>query len=173
MGSIVKTLFGGTDTSSQEAQIQQNEQARRTIAAAQAQARQDAMSLFPAAAANRNLGFQSALDVFGQTIPGQLDVFQQGNVGAQQAILAGLPQAQNAILGLPVDFGAFQPQRLDVNTQFAQQQLPQFQQPQLAPAGQPPGGIPQFGGGFGGGGVPQGQQLPGGINIQQLLAGRG
>lgn len=156
MSSVVKTLFGGTDTSSQEEQLRANEASRTDILNAVNQARQDATSLFPTAAENRNLGFQSALDVFGQTIPGQVDAFQQGNVGAQQAILAGLPQVQNAIFGLPTDLTGLQPQQLDINTQFAQQQLPQFQQAQFAPAVQP-----------------QGQGLPGGLNLSQLLGGQG
>jgi len=151
VGSVVGKLFGGTDTSSQQAQISANREARQFIESQAGQARADAQSLFPVAQQNRNLGFQSALDVFGQTIPGQIDAFQQGNVGAQASLLAGLPQFQNAIFGLPTNLSGLQPQRLDVNTQFAQQQLPQFQQPQPAPAIQPQAGF----------------------NLSQFLAGRG
>ena len=159
MSSVVGSLFGGSSSEGLKAQRKANEASRTDVLNAVAQARQDATSLFPTAATNRNLGFQSALDVLGQTIPGQIDVFQQGNVGAQQALLAGLPQVQNAIFGLPTDLSGLQPQRLDVNTDFAQQQLPDFINPVGGLSGQPtganglPGGL-DFGalpGGLGGG----------------------
>ena len=67
------------------------------------QGRQDVLAAFPKAQEARRQGFQGALDVFGQSIPQQLQAFQGGNVGAQQALLGGLPQQQNAILGLPTD----------------------------------------------------------------------
>jgi hypothetical protein len=88
--------------------------------------REDALPLFASAEQNRNLGFQAALDAFAQTVPQQFSAFQQGNVGAQNALLAGLPQFQNAILGGQVDLSALQPQAIQYDTSFAQQQLPQF-----------------------------------------------
>lgn len=139
MGSVVKKLFGGTDTSAQQGTIEQNEATRRFIEQQGRLARSDVLSLFPGADINRNLGFQGALDVFGQTIPQQFGALQQGNVGAQEAILAGLPQFQNAILGLPTDLSGLQPQTINIDTGFAQQQLPGFTptdqliQPQPAP----------------------------------------
>jgi hypothetical protein len=45
---------------------------------------------------------------------------QQGNVGAQQALLSGLPQMNNAILGRQVDYNAMQPQQFDYNMDFSQ-----------------------------------------------------
>jgi hypothetical protein len=158
MSSVVDTLFGGTDKSAQRAQTQANQRAVDLIAERSAEARGDVLNLFPASDTNRNLGFQAALDVLGETIPQQFSAFQQGNVGAQGALLAGLPQFQNAILGLPTDFSGFQPQTIDFNTGFAQQQLPEFisSTTALAPeevanplAGRPPGrpGGFRFGGG--------------------------
>ena len=89
------------------------------------QARSDAIPLFQDAQQNQLAGFGGALDIFNQSIPQQQQVFQQGNVGAQQALLAGMPQFQNAILGNQVDFSAFQPQTLDL-PQFQPAELPQF-----------------------------------------------
>jgi hypothetical protein len=40
--------------------------------------------------------------------PQQIDMTARGNIGAQDTLLAGLPQIQNAILGMPVDMGALQ-----------------------------------------------------------------
>lgn len=109
-----------------KAQSRQNEQERALKQKFAEEARADVKALFPVADLNRNLGFQSALDVFGQSVPQQFSAFQEGNVGAQQALLAGLPQIQNAILGLPMDLSGFQPQSVGFNTDFAQQQLPDF-----------------------------------------------
>jgi hypothetical protein len=126
MSKVTSTLFGGTDDSAQKAQTRANSAATELIAEQAKIARGDVMNLFPASDENRNMGFQAALDVMGQTIPQQFSAFQQGNVGGQQALLAGLPQMQNALLGLPVDYSALQPQAVNYNTDFAQQQLPDF-----------------------------------------------
>lgn len=126
MSSVIDTLFGGTDKSQLKSQKRANELSQQFIRDMQAQSRSDVMGLAPGAQQNLNMGMQAGLDVYGQTIPQMFDVFQQGNVGAQNALLAGMPQFQNAILGLPVDYNAFQPQALNYNTDFAQQQLPDF-----------------------------------------------
>ncbi|MCK5609380.1 hypothetical protein KAR91_46335 [Candidatus Pacearchaeota archaeon] len=94
---------------------------------AAAQARNDAIPLFQSAQQNALQGFQGALDIFGQTVPQQLQAFQGGNVGAQQALLAGLPQQQAAILGGQLDPNALQAQTLQLpDFSTFQQQLPQF-----------------------------------------------
>lgn len=126
MGKLVKTVFGGKDTSAQKGQIAANKEAQAYIRDMHGQARGDARALGSAQEANQNMGFQSALDVYGQTIPQQFSTFQQGNMGAQGALLAGMPQFQNAILGMPVDYSQFQPTQINYNTDFAQQQLPEF-----------------------------------------------
>jgi hypothetical protein len=124
--SVVKTVFGGTDDSAQKAQKKANTSAQQLIEQKGVEARGDALSLSPASDENRNLGLQAALDVLGQSIPQQLSTFQQGNVGAQQALLSGLPQQQNAILGLPADLSGLQPQAVQFDPGFLQQQLPNF-----------------------------------------------
>ena len=79
-----------------------------------------------------------SLDVLGQAFPQQQQAFQQGNVGAQQQLLAGLPQIQNAILGRTVDTSGFAPTTIGLNTGFTQQTLPTFQGSAAAlQAGQP------------------------------------
>lgn len=72
------------------------------------EARADINRLFPQAQQSAQQGFQNAVDVFGQTMPQQANQFQGGNVAAQNQLLAGLPQMQNAILGGPVDYSQFQ-----------------------------------------------------------------
>jgi len=93
------------------------------------EARAESKTLFAGAQQNAGLGFQGALDVFGQSLPQQVNAFQQGNVGAQQQILAGLPQIQNAILGGNVDLSALQPTNIQTDLGFFNQQLPEFTNP--------------------------------------------
>ena len=123
---------GKTDSSAQVAQIQANKDTLALIKEQTGVARGDVQKLFGSAQDNLLTGAQSGLDVFGQTIPQQFSTFQQGNVGAQQQLISGLPQVNNALLGLPTDLSSFQPQQINVDTSFAQQQLPQFTTPQQA-----------------------------------------
>ena len=71
------------------------------------------------------MGFQGALDIFGQSVPEQARLFGGGNVAAQQQLITGLPQIQRALLGQQVDFSQFQPVQLTPNLAFTQQTLPQ------------------------------------------------
>ena len=114
-------------------------------------AREGIFKLFPAAQQDLRGGFQGALDIFGQSLPAQTNVFQQGNVAAQQQLLAGLPQFQNAIFGNQVDFGALQPTQIQTpDLGFFQQQLPQFVDPftasQNTQTDNPAFQVPQTGG---------------------------
>jgi hypothetical protein len=100
------------------------ERASQQLNQSTAQAREDLFKLFPAAQQNTQQGYQGALDVFKQTLPQQAGVFQAGNVAAQNQLLAGMPQFQNAILGAPVDYSQFQATQLQQpNMNFANQQL--------------------------------------------------
>lgn len=95
------------------------------------EARRDINTIYPEAQRTAQQGFQGALDVFGQSLPAQTSTFQSGNIGAQQAILAGLPQIQNALFGNQVDYSQMQPfevQQPDLG--FFNQTLPQIAQRQ-------------------------------------------
>lgn len=99
------------------------------------EARGDLFKLFPAAQETARQGFQGGLDVFGQSLPAQTDVFTQGNIGAQQAITQGLQQQQNALFGNQVDLSQLQPfQVKQPDLSFFQQQLPDA----IDPFAQPP-----------------------------------
>ena len=117
-------ILGGTDDSAQQAQMAANRESTALIADMAEQARGDVVPLFGQASENLYAGNQAALDLFGQTIPQQFDAMQTGNVGAQQQVADALPQMQNALMGLPVDYSAMQPQRLNFDTGYAQQSLP-------------------------------------------------
>jgi hypothetical protein len=118
------------------AQEQAGDKASRQLKDATNQARGDLSKLFPASQQNSQQGYQGALDVFKQALPQQANTFQSGNVAAQNQLLAGLPQFQNAILGAPVDYSQFQATQLQQPSfDFANQQL-QFTDPYAKPAQQ-------------------------------------
>ena len=126
--SIIKdTFFGGAEKDAARAQERASREAQDIIREQTSAARNDVLSFFPRSEGNILSGFQSALDLFGQSLPAQTQAFQQGNIGAQQQLIAGLPQIQNALFGQPVDFGAFQPTQVQADTSFFQQQLPEFE----------------------------------------------
>ena len=133
------------------------------------QAKQDLFNLFPAAQQNATQGYQGALDVFKQTAPQQAGMFQQGNVAAQNQLLAGMPQYQNAILGAPVDYSKFQTTQLQQpNFDYLNQQL-SYLDP-YAPTPQPEA-LPVIGGN-------QSAQVPtkqnvGALDYSRLLGGSG
>ncbi len=171
-------IFGGTDNSAQKAQIQANQRSQEYIERMAALGRGDANALYSQGDYARNTGIDAAMGLMGRSMPTQMGMFQDGNVSAQMQLLAGMPQYQNAILGMPVDNSAFQPTRLAMPDASAyQQRLPDFGNMTPPPPGQPwgtppaPQGAPQA--------MPQGMQQPqndyGMINqnaLAMLLGGR-
>ena len=84
------------------------EQGQQILAEDKAQARDDIMRLFPQAQQAQTRGFTEARQMLGGLLPEQQRLFQDGNVAAQNTMLAGLPQIQNAIMGNPVDMSGLQ-----------------------------------------------------------------
>ncbi len=152
---ITEKIFGGTDNSAQKEQIKQNKASREFTEAQLAQSREDINSLYPRGDQARNDSYNAALALMGQSIPEQSRLFQQGNVGAQQQLLSGVPSYQSAIMGTPYQYN-MQPMALQQSpASMFQVQLPQFgslpehtQQPQQ----------------------PQQPQNP--FNIREMLGGR-
>lgn len=131
MTIIKDTFFGGAEKKAAKAQQQGIERGIDETRRATEEARQAVNPLFSQARQEANQGFQGALDVFAQSLPAQMQTFQQGNVGAQEQLLAGLPQFQNAILGNQVDFSQLQPTQVQTpDLGFFQQTLPEVQQQQ-------------------------------------------
>lgn len=129
VGSAVIGAVASRSASKKAAKAQEKgqESAETFQREAAIQARKDAIPLFNAAQQNTQQGFQGALDIFGSTIPQQFQAFQGGNVGAQNALLAGLGQQQAAILGQQLNPSALQAQTLDLpDPSTFQQQLPEF-----------------------------------------------
>jgi len=137
-------LFGGTDTSGQDAQLSANAANRDLFQRLAAQSRSDAIPLFTSAQEASAQGIQGALDIFGQTIPQQASLIQQGNLGAQNVIAGGLGGINAAILGLPQDLSqqalSQLAQPLNFNTDFANVNLGEVfdrESAQFIPGNQP------------------------------------
>jgi hypothetical protein len=112
---ITDTLFGDSGEAAAEAQSEENIAARKFIAEQTEKARGDILPLFGGAGQSLRGGAQQALGVLGGALPQQLSAFQQGNVGAQQSLLSGLPQFQSAILGTQAP-AAQTPVQLELST---------------------------------------------------------
>lgn len=96
------------DKASDRAQ-ESTERAQDLLKESRDRARQDVLRIFPEAMQAQTQGFQRAQDFLaGQVLPNQAQAFQTGNMQAQETLLAGLPQIQNAILGGNVDLSGLQ-----------------------------------------------------------------
>lgn len=128
MSSVVKTLFGGTDDSSQEAQIRANAEAAAFAKEMAAQARGDVMKYVPKGTSAARQGFQSAFDLTTKTAPQAMGALRGGHIRAQEALLAGLPQMQNALMGLPTDMSGLNVSSFGANAGdiFRDAPLPNF-----------------------------------------------
>ena len=128
-GNFRDKVSGKSEKDAGELKAQSAKDAAELIRIQSEIARGDANRLFAGAQQAGQGGFQSALDVFNQSVPTQQQAFQGGNVAAQNQILAGLPQIQNALFGNQVDLSqlqAYNPQQQDMS--FLNQQLPFTQQ---------------------------------------------
>jgi hypothetical protein len=127
MSGLVKTLFGGTDKSAQKAQTASNVESREYTREVTDQARGDISRILPQAAAMGDRGFTAALDLAQQSAPAQIQAFQSGNQGAQQALLSGLSGFNAGILGQPMaPLQMQQAQMPDMQALFAAMQRPQY-----------------------------------------------
>jgi len=117
-------------------------------------ARRDAMALFDSSAKRANIGLQASLDFYKQNAQKRMQPFMQGNQAAQNVVGLGARQANNAILGLPVDmsftnqpqvtadYSGIQGATLPVQGDgFAKQEAERVAAEQAAQAGQTTGGI--------------------------------
>lgn len=134
VGSIGSSVYAAKKDSKSQKQILESAEEQKAASQAFieksiAQARSDIFKLFPKAQDARTQGLQAGIDLYKQAYPAMMDTFQQGNVGAQNMLLAGLPQANNALTGAaPVDLSGLQamtiqrPQGLTV-PQYQPQQI--------------------------------------------------
>jgi hypothetical protein len=98
------------------------------------QARQDVMSLFERSANNSGMGMKAALDYYKTAAPKRYQPYIQGSNQAQQVIGQGAVQANNAILGLPVDMGFVnQPQIVPGTDHMIGAEIPEFETGSIYP----------------------------------------
>lgn len=132
VGSISGALSGRSArrSASRAADAERDSQAlalERTDEMAE-RARTDATNLFSSGQQNALRGFGAANDLLGESIPEQIRTFQSGNMGAQDQIRAGAQQQQNAILGGPIDYSAFQTRQIaPPSASIFQRDMPQFE----------------------------------------------
>jgi hypothetical protein len=137
LGGIGEKIFGGTDNSAQKAQQQANQRSQEYIERMMNLNRGDANALYTQGDQARNQGINAAMALMGQSMPDQMRLFQQGNVAAQKYWSQGAPQYQNAILGMPVDYGFMKPTSLALpDSSIYKQQLPDFGQMPIPGKGQ-------------------------------------
>lgn len=110
-GSVSDALFGDPNQAL-NAQQKSNNQSREYTKEMADQAAADANRLYYTSAQPLQQGYQAAIDALGGTARQQIDTTARGNYYGQEALLSGMPQFQNAILGNPVDNSALQPKIL-------------------------------------------------------------
>jgi hypothetical protein len=172
MSKIKDTFFGGAERRAGQMSAAGIERGQDILREAQERAEGQAIPLFEAAQGNALAGSQGALNIFGRVAPEQINAAQGGNMTAQETLLAGLPQFQNAILGGNVDLSGLQAQQQQApSADFFQQQLPEFTSINQA-LNPPPVTPPQFtGGGCGGIGGFGGSGNFGGFQNNQFPTG--
>lgn len=109
--SITDSLFGDPNQglnaqqkSNKQSQAYTKEQADLSVA--------DANRLYGESRLPMEMGYQGAIDALGGATRQQIDTSARGNYYGQEALLAGMPQFQAAILGMPVDNSALKPKIL-------------------------------------------------------------
>lgn len=91
---------------------QQRAQSKEFVEKSVKNARSDIFKLFPAAQQSRQQGLDAGLSLYQQAYPQMMNAFQGGNVAAQNAVIQGLGQSNNALLGNAVNTSFLQPQAL-------------------------------------------------------------
>lgn len=139
-GAVVVSAAAGA-YSSNKASKEQSKGVQKGLdqsAALAQQARQDVMSLFERSATNSGMGMKAALDYYKTAAPKRAQPYIQGSSQAQQVIGQGAVQANNAILGLPVDMGFVnQPQIVPGTDHMIGAQIPEFKKGSIVPEPEP------------------------------------
>ncbi len=113
------------DNSAQMAQIQANREAQEYIRQATNVARSDTARLFPQALGAQRGGNQAALDLYGQSMPQQMQQLRRGNTNAQQVLLNQQGGIESALMGNIMPQQQMNPTRVPYDpTMFTGLQLP-------------------------------------------------
>lgn len=171
VGDVVDGLFGGTATDAADVESAGYDRAAELYQQGVQEAKDEIFPAFEQASIDRLNRYNQIQQLLGGSFGPQLDVYNQGNMNAQQTIAGAAPQMANAILGGQVDYSGLQPQGINFNPAdylagmgdlFAPPPAPTTTPttppvvtPPLGGGGGPPtgggGGGPSTGGGFGSG----------------------
>lgn len=117
-GSAASGAINKPDDSAQKAQIAANERSQQFIEDQALKAENAAGRLFDSSARNLLAGNGAAMSLYKDALNPQMDTLNQGYSNAQNQISRGLPEIQNALMGLPIDYAAFQPQQITPDAGF-------------------------------------------------------
>lgn len=120
-GAMIVSAVGGAISSKRAADKNAegvNKGLKQSAALAN-QARSDVISLFDNSAKKANIGIQEALNFYKQNAQKRLSPYVQANQQAQNVIGIGAQQANNAILGLPVDMNQITAQQQPVQSDYS------------------------------------------------------
>lgn len=121
---IFSSIFGGGATGASErtqaTQTGIDNETRSYIDKMTNMGRADINKYFGQGQDFRQQGLGNAFNLISGALPQQLNMFNQGNYGAQNQIANTLPQVQNALMGLPVDPNAFQAKQMRPDISFLQ-----------------------------------------------------
>lgn len=133
-------LFGGSDPDGQRRQRRYNIRVQKDLESLLEDARSDALAFQPGIDAARNSGYQGGMDVLAGVLPEQMAAQANGNYFAQDALLSGLTQQNNAILGLPTDMSGLQARKFNPYNRLPEN-VTNPQLPQAILAGNSPSGL--------------------------------
>ena len=123
-GSIVSGIIGAKGAKDAAgAQIDAAKEGQALITEAADKAKAEVIPIFRQARRDAQAGFEAGLGVVKEAVPAQIDAFQQGNVGAQETLLAGFQPFQQALLGLQPDLSGIQPLQINADTSFLDKEL--------------------------------------------------
>lgn len=108
------------------AQLAANREAMEYQRQATERATSQAIPLFEQAQQNSLQGYGAGIDLLRGMMPAQMNLFQQGNVGAQNIASQAMQQQNAAILGGNIDYSAFQPQTLALPDLGFIPQMPEY-----------------------------------------------
>lgn len=117
VGDVVDSITGRSAKKAASQQTAALEESQRITREGVEQARRELKPLFEDATRNLLAGLGGSAALQQQIAPQQMGLLQGGNVAAQQSLISGLPQIQNALLGGQIDYSQLQPYRADIPTQ--------------------------------------------------------
>jgi hypothetical protein len=136
---IGSALIGGyTSNKASKTAAKSAEKGMQQSTALADQSRTMATDLYNKARVSGQRGLTSAFDYYKQASKSKYSPFIQANTAAQGVIGQGAQQANNAILGLPVNMNFTQPQQVQPDMSF----MDNAQLPQMTGEYLPAGGLP-------------------------------